>query len=413
MANDEMQSYGTPFVFDGSEFVVSGLKNGDTVRSVTLTSLGDTTAANVGSYTIAPSNPTGGTFKASNYTIVFVDGKLTVNPAILTAGLTGDVGKIFDGTTAADHLTPANYTLSGVIAGDNVRLNDPSSGTYASPNVGTGIPVSVSGLALSGSAAGNYVLASGSVTANIGTISPAPAAAAPPLTSVPSLATLVALVQSGQAAQPEAPETGQRKAGSPNDLALAAISIFRPSPCNTSSAPPALFVVLPSATGHAIGGVTVSNGAGVATLDQSFAAAELQGGTLSACRVSPTAVDSTFRQAIAARPMLPHQFRLYFTPGSDRLTPESLAEYRDALADIARRAVYQVAVIGFTDTVGSPGDDRQRSLAQASAIRRLLTQDRIDPRKISVAGRGKLDLLIPTPDQVAEPRNRRIEIWVR
>jgi outer membrane protein OmpA-like peptidoglycan-associated protein len=227
------------------------------------------------------------------------------------------------------------------------------------------------------------------------------------------LATLVALVQTGQATQPEAPETGQRKAGSPSDLALAAISIFRPAPCSTSKQPPALFVVLPSATGHAIGGVTVSNGTGVATLDQSFAAAELQGGTLSSCHASQTAVDSTFRQAIAARPVLPHQFRLYFSPGSDSLTPESQAEYRDALADIARRRVYQVAVIGFTDTIGSLGDDRQRSLAEAAAIRRLLMQDRIDPRKISIAGRGKLDLLIPTGDHVAEPRNRRVEIWVR
>ena len=32
---------------------------------------------------------------------------------------------------------------------------------------------------------------------------------------------------------------------------------------------------------------------------------------------------------------------------------------------------------------------------------------------IKVSGRGKLDPLIPTADQIAEPRNRRIEIWVR
>jgi outer membrane protein OmpA-like peptidoglycan-associated protein len=171
--------------------------------------------------------------------------------------------------------------------------------------------------------------------------------------------------------------------------------------------------VLPSATGKAIGGIMVSNGTTDTTLDQSFAAAELRGGALEPCQVSKVAVDTTFRQAIAARPVLPHHFRLYFLPNSDQLTPESSLQYREALADIAQRRAYQIEVIGYTDSLGTPGDDRQLSLARAAAVRRLLARDRIDAGRISVTGRGKLDLLIPTADQVAEPRNRRVEIWVR
>src|SRR5206468_1082501 len=97
----------------------------------------------------------------------------TVNPAILTAGLTGTVGKIYDGTTTASGLTAANYTLAGVLFGDAVTLNNPATGTYASKNVGSGILVTVGGLALSGSAAQNYLLASTIVAGNIGTITPA------------------------------------------------------------------------------------------------------------------------------------------------------------------------------------------------------------------------------------------------
>jgi len=92
---------------------------------------------------------------------------------ILAAGLTGTVGKVYDGTTVATQIAPANYTLSGVVNGDNVALNNPTTGIYASKNVGTGIGVSVTGLALTGSTAGNYLLASNSVSGNIGTISPA------------------------------------------------------------------------------------------------------------------------------------------------------------------------------------------------------------------------------------------------
>ena len=60
--------------------------------------------------------------------------------------------------------------------------------------------------------------------------------------------------------------------------------------------------------------------------------------------------------------MLPHHFRLYFRPNSDQLTPESLVEYRDALADIAHRGVYEIEVIGYTDTFGTSADDRQLRL---------------------------------------------------
>jgi outer membrane protein OmpA-like peptidoglycan-associated protein len=37
----------------------------------------------------------------------------------------------------------------------------------------------------------------------------------------------------------------------------------------------------------------------------------------------------------------------------------------------------------------------------------------VAPQDIVAVGRGKRDLLIPTPDGIAEPRNRRVEIVVR
>ena len=54
------------------------------------------------------------------------------------------MSKVYDGTTAAT-LAAGNYTLSGVIGGDSVALNNPTSGTYGSPNVGSGITVGVNG----------------------------------------------------------------------------------------------------------------------------------------------------------------------------------------------------------------------------------------------------------------------------
>jgi hypothetical protein len=93
----------------------------------------------------------------------------SVSQVTVTAGLTGTVSKNYDGTLAAS-LAARNYTLSGVVAGDTVTLNNPASGSYDTRNVGSGKTVSVTGLAISGLSAGNYILSSPSASGAIGTI---------------------------------------------------------------------------------------------------------------------------------------------------------------------------------------------------------------------------------------------------
>ena len=95
------------------------------------------------------------------------------------------------------------------------------------------------------------------------------------------------------------------------------------------------------------------------------------------------------------------------------MTPESLLKYRSVFDDIKRRPVYQVEVIGYTDTLGDKAHNQQLSLKRAAAIRDRLIADGLSASSISIAGRGELDPAVPTGPQVAEPRNRRVEITVR
>ena len=81
--------------------------------------------------------------------------------------------------------------------------------------------------------------------------------------------------------------------------------------------------------------------------------------------------------------------------------------------DTKQRPVYEIDVIGFTDTLGDRSYNQALSLRRAAAIRDTLVRDGIDRRAISIAGRGEHDLLVPTADQTPEPRNRRVEITVR
>ena len=67
--------------------------------------------------------------------------------------------KPYDGSTSA---TVTGGTLAGVLGGDAVTLDVSSAtGTFDTALVGNGKPVHVSGLAIAGSDAGNYVLTSG------------------------------------------------------------------------------------------------------------------------------------------------------------------------------------------------------------------------------------------------------------
>jgi outer membrane protein OmpA-like peptidoglycan-associated protein len=175
-----------------------------------------------------------------------------------------------------------------------------------------------------------------------------------------------------------------------------------------------LYVVLPNADGRpGSGAITVSDGKTTTALDQPFAAAELRQGGAARIDLGEGNAHAIFNQAKTARPILPHRFRLYFMLGSDELTPESLAAYRGVFEDVKARLAYEVEVIGHTDTLGDQPYNQQLSMARAGAIRGRLVGDGFAAGDIAIAGRGKLDLLVPTGDQVAEPRNRRVEILVR
>ena len=95
------------------------------------------------------------------------------------------------------------------------------------------------------------------------------------------------------------------------------------------------------------------------------------------------------------------------------MTPESKVAYRAVFDDIKQRPVYEIEVIGFTDTLGDLSYNQALSLSPAAVIRSVLVRDGLDRLAISIAGRGKRDLLVPTADQTPEPRNRRVEITVR
>jgi outer membrane protein OmpA-like peptidoglycan-associated protein len=150
------------------------------------------------------------------------------------------------------------------------------------------------------------------------------------------------------------------------------------------------------------------------TLDRAFALAErgAQGG-LSQRLATADEVQARYGEVLRIQPPSPEFFLLHFLPGKSQLTPESEAELPALIQKARARAGGEIIVVGHTDRVGSLEANDALSLQRAQAIAALLVSRGFSPELISARGRGERDPLVPTADEVAEPRNRRAEIIVR
>jgi len=183
-----------------------------------------------------------------------------------------------------------------------------------------------------------------------------------------------------------------------------------------ASAPPKSreFVVLVPDYDGKVGAVVVTSAQGTSTLDKPYTAARYEdGGKVETAPVAQDEVRKTFAIAIAARPARPVSFLLYFQEGTDEYTAESKGAFDKIFAEIARRKVAEVAVIGHTDTVGKTEFNDALSLRRAERVRKDFVDRGIPTHTVNVAGRGEREPFVPTADEVNEPRNRRVEINVR
>ena len=147
-ANNAAKTYGQTATFSGTAFAASGLQNGETVGSVTISSGGAPATAAVGSYSIVPSAATGGTFRAANYTITYTTtGTLTVGPKALTVTANSSSKAYGQAVTFAG----TEFTTTGLTNSDTVAtVALASSGVAAIAPVGNYaiVPSSASGSGL-------------------------------------------------------------------------------------------------------------------------------------------------------------------------------------------------------------------------------------------------------------------------
>jgi hypothetical protein len=158
-------------VYDGSTTAtlhtagvgLQGVVVGDNVTPNAGSTAGTFSDENIGlgkTVTVAGITISGGSI--GNYTLIQPTTTANITPKELTVtGVTAS-NKVYDGNMNAV-LNTAGATLSGVVNSEDVKLNG-GTGTFSDANVGDAKTITVAGLTLTGTAAGNYQLSASAVT---------------------------------------------------------------------------------------------------------------------------------------------------------------------------------------------------------------------------------------------------------
>jgi outer membrane protein OmpA-like peptidoglycan-associated protein len=112
-------------------------------------------------------------------------------------------------------------------------------------------------------------------------------------------------------------------------------------------------------------------------------------------------------------PKKPKTYIVYFKMNSTELTEESKKILEEALKTIKERSPCMVDVIGHTDTVGSNAINSKISLKRANFVKEMIVKKRIPTISLTAKGYGEEVLLIKTADNVAEAKNRNVEIFIK
>ncbi|WP_342620574.1 OmpA family protein [Rhodoferax sp. GW822-FHT02A01] len=172
------------------------------------------------------------------------------------------------------------------------------------------------------------------------------------------------------------------------------------------------YVALLESPDGTVGKVVVKGSKGEQIIDQARYGALLDGSAAPAA-VDELTLQRDFADARAARPELPVHYILYFETGGAQLTPESQALLPRIVDAASKRSSVDVSITGHSDTVGKAEVNEALSLKRAQVVAELIKAQGLKVDQVSVESHGERNLLIPTPDETPEPRNRRVEITIR
>jgi outer membrane protein OmpA-like peptidoglycan-associated protein len=176
-----------------------------------------------------------------------------------------------------------------------------------------------------------------------------------------------------------------------------------------------MVVLIPDPDGK-VGQLVVTNDGGQQILNKNNQSVQVTDRKTAPGKVSTLSseeIHSTFSDALAAQPLPPATFILYFLQDSNELTDESKAVLPQIFQTIQKRGSTDIVISGHTDTVGAKEYNYKLALDRAQVTSKILVANGAVPANITVTSHGEGNPLIKTADEVAEPRNRRVEVVIK
>jgi len=174
-------------------------------------------------------------------------------------------------------------------------------------------------------------------------------------------------------------------------------------------------ILLPDEQGSS-GAVIVATEADSKILDTPYQAAKVGGfapKTVVVNQADQGAVSETYQKSLQALPGRTLHITLYFVTDSIVLTEASKRQIPEIIEQInATEPPVILNIIGHTDTTGPNAYNNSLSLKRARAVETILRSSGVVAEIVRIQSYGENDPLVPTPDGVPEPRNRRVEVMV-
>ncbi|MFO7665543.1 MAG: OmpA family protein [Desulfobacterales bacterium] len=192
---------------------------------------------------------------------------------------------------------------------------------------------------------------------------------------------------------------------------LVAVGCATPPP-PVSSAPKS-YVVLMNNQDGTVGELSVSTTEGDVLLNKSYSGVDLDGTASSPYTVDESRIKRDFGEAFSAQPPLPVSFVLHYNIGDTVLTVESQAMIPAILEATKNRPAPDVSVIGHTDTMGTVEANEILGMERAKSVAEIIKNAGLKVQDLTISSHGEKNLMVATPDNTPEPKNRRVEITIR
>jgi outer membrane protein OmpA-like peptidoglycan-associated protein len=178
--------------------------------------------------------------------------------------------------------------------------------------------------------------------------------------------------------------------------------------------PKTTVILLPDEDG-VVGSITIKTQGDSRVVDKAFDSVSTAGdaGKLPLTQsLGEQQVKKDYADLLSAQPPKPMSFLLYFDFDSVNLTEASQAQLIEVVDQVKQHMPSEVLLAGHTDATGPEAFNMGLSRERAVTVENFLKSRIPSLEHVEVRYFGPKVPLVPTPQNVAEPRNRRVEIIV-